>query len=280
MVGVIGIQPEQTGILSNPEQRQILDSFANQAALAVERTLLEEQARQAEILKVTEKLQTSLLNSISHDLRTPLVSITGALSSLRAKDLVLDQASRETLLDTAFEEAERLNRLVGNLLNMTRIEAGAIHLQKEPCDIQDALGAALEQLGERLQMREVQINLPPDLGLVMVDIPLFEQVLVNLLDNAVKYSTEDTAVEINVVQAGRSVQIDICDRGIGIPEAALELIFDKFYRVQRPERVNGTGLGLAICRGIVEAHGGTIVALNRPGGGSVLRVILPKATSA
>jgi two-component system, OmpR family, sensor histidine kinase KdpD len=278
MVGVISIQPEQTGILSNPEQRQILDSFANQAALAIERTLLEEQARQAEILKVTEKLQSSLLNSISHDLRTPLVSITGALSSLRATNLVLDQASRETLLDTAFEEAERLNRLVGNLLNMTRIEAGAIHLQKEPCDIQDALGAAIEQLGERLQMRELKIIIPPDLGLVMVDIPLFEQVLVNLLDNAVKYSTEDTAIEINVVQADNSVQIDICDRGIGIPEAALELIFDKFYRVQRPERVTGTGLGLAICRGIVEAHGGTIVALNRPGGGSILQVILPKGS--
>jgi two-component system sensor histidine kinase KdpD len=198
------------------------------------------------------------------------------LSSLRDKNLVLDQASRETLLDTAFEEAERLNRLVGNLLNMTRIEAGAIHLQKEPCDIQDALGAAIEQLGERIQRRQVKINLTPDLDLVMVDIPLFEQVLVNLLDNAVKYSTKDTAIEINVVQADNSVQIDICDRGIGIPEAALELIFDKFYRVQRPERVTGTGLGLAICRGIVEAHGGTIVALNRPGGGSVLRVILPK----
>jgi two-component system sensor histidine kinase KdpD len=262
------------------EQRQTFDSFAHQAALAVERASLAEQARQAELLQATEKLQTSLLNSISHDLRTPLVSITGALSSLREKTLMLDQEARDSLIETAYDEAERLNRLVGNLLNMTRIEAGAIHLNREPCDIQDAIGAALEQLGERLARRQVKVNLPPDLSLAALDVALFEQVLVNLLDNAVKYSPVDTMIEINVLQAQNTIQIEICDLGIGIPAEDLERVFDKFYRVQRPESVSGTGLGLAICKGIIEAHGGTVLADNRSGGGTVITISLPKEVAS
>jgi two-component system sensor histidine kinase KdpD len=213
-------------------------------------------------------LQTALLNSISHDLRTPLVSITGALSSLREKSLKISQEDRASLLETAHGEAERLNRLVGNLLNMTRLEAGAIHLRLEPCDVQDAIGAALEQLGGRLEKRPVKINLPEDLPLITMDFALFGQALVNLLDNAIKYSPKNTPIDVNVSQTPNTVNIDICDRGIGIPPEDLERVFDKFYRVQRPESVNGTGLGLAICKGIVEAHGGTIQALNRPGGGT------------
>jgi two-component system sensor histidine kinase KdpD len=273
---VLGIRPKELGRLLNPEQRQTLDSFAHQAALAVERAMLAEQARQAELLQATEKLQTSLLNSISHDLRTPLVSITGALSSLREKTLILDQEAHDSLLETAYGEAERLNRLVGNLLNMTRLEAGAIHLKKEPCDIQDAIGAALEQLGERLARRQVKINLPPDLSLIALDVAFFEQALVNVLDNAVKYSPPDTLIEINVAQAQDTVRIEICDRGIGIPPEDLERVFDKFYRVQRPESVSGTGLGLAICKGIVEAHNGMVRAENRPGGGTIVTITLPK----
>jgi two-component system sensor histidine kinase KdpD len=242
----------------------------------VERASLAGQARQAELLQATEKLQTSLLNSISHDLRTPLASITGALSSMREKTLVLDQEARDNLLETAYEESGRLNRLVGNLLNMTRIEAGAIHLKKEPCDLQDAIGAALEQLGERLARRHVNVNLPPDFNLAELDVALFEQVLVNLLDNAVKYSPSDTPIDVNVLQTGNAIRIEICDRGIGIPVDDLERVFDKFYRVQRPEKVSGTGLGLAICKGIIEAHGGTIKASNRPGGGTIITIILPK----
>jgi two-component system sensor histidine kinase KdpD len=280
LIGVLGIHPKEPGRLLTPEQRQTLDSFAHQAALAVERASLAEQARQAELLQATEKLQTSLLNSISHDLRTPLVSITGALSSLREKTLMLDQEARDSLLETAYEEAGRLNRLVGNLLNMTRIEADAIHLKKEPCDIQDAIGAALEQLGERLAKRQVKVNLPPDLRLIALDIALFEQALVNLLDNAVKYSLPDTLIEINVLRDQDTVEIEICDRGIGIPTEDLERVFDKFYRVQRPESVSGTGLGLAICKGIVEAHGGTVRAEIRPGGGTIVTLSIPKEVTS
>jgi two-component system sensor histidine kinase KdpD len=275
-IGVLGIHPKEPGILLTTEQRQTFNAFVNQAALAVERASLAEQAREIELLQATEKLQTALLNSISHDLRTPLVSITGALSSLLEETLSLDQEARDSLLETAHEEAERLNRLVGNLLNMTRLEAGAIHLRHEPCDIQDAIGAALEQLGERLAKRPVKVNLPPDLPLVSMDFALFGQALVNLLDNAVKYSPTDTLIEVNVSQTQDTVNIEVCDRGIGIPSEDLERVFDKFYRVQRPESVSGTGLGLTICKGIVEAHGGKIRADNRPGGGTIVTVTLPK----
>jgi two-component system sensor histidine kinase KdpD len=275
-IGVLGIHPKEPRKPLTPEQRQTFNAFAHQSALAVERASLAEQARQTELLQATEKLQTALLNSISHDLRTPLVSITGALSSLREETMSLDQEGRNSLLETAYEESERLNRLVGNLLNMTRLEAGAIHLRREPCDIQDAIGAALEQLGERLAKRPIKVNLPPDLPLVLLDSALFGQALVNLLDNAVKYSTTDTLIEINVSQTQAAVNIEICDRGIGIPSEDLERVFDKFYRVQRPESVSGTGLGLSICRGIIEAHGGTIRADNRLGGGTIITVGLPK----
>lgn len=275
-IGVLAIHPKGPGKHLTPEQRQTFNAFANQAALAVERASLAEQARQTELLQATEKLQAALLNSISHDLRTPLVSITGALSSLLEETLTLDQEDRNSLLETAHEEAERLNRLVGNLLNMTRLEAGAIHLRREPCDIQDAIGAALEHLGERLAKRPVKVNLPPDLPLVSMDFALFGQALVNLLDNAVKYSPSDTLIEVNVSQTQDTVNIEVCDQGIGIPPEDLERVFDKFYRVQRPESVSGTGLGLAICKGIVEAHGGTIQANNRPDGGTIVTVTLPK----
>lgn len=276
LIGVLGVHPDVQGVFLTPERRQTFDAFLHQAALAIERSSLTEQARQSELHQATEKLQTALLNSISHDLRTPLVSITGALSSLREKSLSLNKEARNNLLETAYEEAERLNRLVGNLLNMTRLEAGAIHLRHEPCDIQDAIGAALEQLGNRLENRPLKVNLPQDLPLIPMDFGLFGQALVNILDNAVKYSPADSLIEINVSQAQEAVILEICDRGIGIPAEDLERVFDKFYRVQRPESVSGTGLGLAICKGIIEAHGGRIRADNRPGGGTIITITLPK----
>jgi two-component system, OmpR family, sensor histidine kinase KdpD len=278
-IGVIGIHFNEPVKPFTPDQREILIAFAHQAALAIERSRLAEQARLTELMKATEKLQTALLNSISHDLSTPLVSITGALSSLQEKTLTLNQKDRESLLETAHDEAERLNRLVENLLNMTRLEAGAIHLRLEPCDIQDVIGSSLEQMVERLSRHTVKINLPSDLPLVSMDFILIGQVLVNLLDNAVKYSPAGSLIEVNVSQTADTVTIDICDRGIGIPTEDLEKVFDKFYRVQRPESINGTGLGLTICKGIIEAHGGKIRAINRTGGGTIVSVTLPKERS-
>jgi two-component system sensor histidine kinase KdpD len=275
-IGVLGIHPKETGGLLTPEQRQTFDAFAHQAALAVERATLAEQARQAELLQVTEKLQTALLNSISHDLRTPLVGITGALSSLREESLDLSAADRNNLIESAYDEAMRLNRLVGNLLNMTRLEGGAIHLKLEPSDIQDAIGAALNQMEERLGKKPVKVTIPVDLPLVPLDFALFGQVLVNLIENAIKYSPQESPIIIDVTQSQNYIKIQIIDQGIGIPPDDLDRVFDKFYRVSRPESINGTGLGLAICRGIVEAHKGFIKAENRPDGGTIITISLPK----
>ena len=150
LVGVLGIRPADSGTPLTPEQRQTTEAFADQAALAIERASLAERVQQADLLKAADKLQTALLNSISHDLRTPLVSITGALSALAQEDGDLDPAARRSLIQTAHEEAQRLNRLVGNLLDMTRLEAGAMQVRRETCDVEDLIGAAIGQMEERL----------------------------------------------------------------------------------------------------------------------------------
>ncbi len=274
VVGVLGVTPTDPASRLSPDQRHLLEVFASQSALAIERAQLAEQAQRAKMLQATERLQTALLNSISHDLRTPLVSITGALSSLQEEEIALDTEARRSLVENAREEAERLNRLVGNLLDMTRIEAGALKLTRELCDVQDVIGAALESLGERLRSRPLTVESPPDL-LAPLDFVLIVQVLVNLLDNALKYSPPGTPIEVLARVEGGDVIIQVADRGIGIPPDDLERVFDKFFRVQRPGQVGGTGLGLSICKGIVEAHAGRIWVQNRAGGGTVVAVALP-----
>ena len=275
VVGVLGVKPPSPERYLTRDQVRTLDAFANQIALAIERALLAEQTRQTEMLEITDKLQTALLNSISHDLRTPLVSITGALSSLSNDQVSLNESDRRSLIETASEEADRLNRLVGNLLDMTRLESGAMRLKPDAADLQDLIGSSLEELGSRLDNRTVTVDVPDDLPLVQMDFVLIERVLVNVVDNALKYSPPETPIEIKVTKAGAFVEIIVGDRGVGIPKEDLTRIFDKFYRVQRPNNVSGTGLGLAICKGIVDAHGGFISAENRPGGGTIITVALP-----
>jgi two-component system sensor histidine kinase KdpD len=275
LVGVLGIRPKDPTAFLTPEQRQTLAAFANQAALAIERASLAEQARQAELLQATEKLQTALLNSISHDLRTPLVAITGALTSLDEQAESLNDEYRRSLVGTAREEADRLNRLVGNLLSMTRIESGAIKLHRDPGDIQDLVGTALEQLGRRIEKHRVRVDVPEDFPLVPMDFALMVQVVVNLLENAVKYSPENSLIEVSATLEDEKVRLQFADRGVGIPSEDLTRVFDKFYRVQRPESVTGTGLGLSISKGIVEAHHGNIYAHARNRGGTIVSVELP-----
>ncbi len=275
VVGVLGVKPANPDAHLAPPQRRLLESFASQTAVAIERAQLAEQARQTQLLQATEKLQTALLNSISHDLRTPLVAITGALSSLLEDGVTLDAGTRQSLLETAFEEATRLNHLVGNLLDMTRVEAGAMRVAQEPCDVQDVIGSALDRLNLGLHDHPVQVQVPTGLPLVPMDFVLIVQVLVNLLDNAAKYAPPDTPLDVRAQIVSANLEIAIADRGVGIPTADLARVFDKFYRVQRPDGVSGTGLGLAICKGIIEAHGGTIHAENRNGGGTVVTFRLP-----
>jgi two-component system sensor histidine kinase KdpD len=275
VIGVLGVKPASPNSYMSPDQRRTLEAFVDQVALAIEGARLAEQARQTELLEATEKLQTALLNSISHDLRTPLVSITGALSSLEEASPALDEEVRRSLIETAREEAERLNRLVGNLLDITRLETGVMHLHREACDVQELIGSALEQIGTPLKNRQVKVDIPAKLPLVPLDFVLFSRVLVNVIDNSLKYSPPEKPIEIKACVSNQALEITITDRGEGIPEEDLERIFDKFYRVQRPDNVSGTGLGLSISKGIVEAHKGSIKAKNRRGGGAIFTIQLP-----
>lgn len=279
VVGVISIKPHKPGDPLSTDQRRLLETFASQAALAIERARLAEQAQVAHLLQAAERLQTALLNSISHDLRTPLVSVTGALSSLAESGPAMDAEIRQSLVETALEEADRMNRLVGNLLNMSRLEAGALQITVQPGDIQDVIGTALESLGARLDGRQVTVQVPQDTPLIPMDYVLILQVMVNLVDNALKYSPPNQPIDIQVQQSNSALQVQVCDRGVGIPTEDLARVFEKFYRVQRAEKISGTGLGLSISKGIVEAHGGQIAAYNRPGGGTVITFSLPLASA-
>jgi two-component system, OmpR family, sensor histidine kinase KdpD len=275
VVGVLGIiAADATGRLT-PWQHRLLEIFASQAAVAIERAQLDGQARQAQLLRETEKLQTALLNSISHDLRTPLASIAGALSSLRDDAAFLDETIQRELVDNAWEEAGRLNRLVANLLSMTRLQAGAMKVTLELCDVQDVVGVVLADLATRLQDRPIAVTIPPDLPLVPMDFVLVSQVLSNLLDNAHKYSASDAPIDIEARLVDTWIEITVADRGLGIPPHEVARVFEKFYRAPRADGVSGTGLGLSICQGIVEVHGGRTWANNRPGGGTVITLALP-----
>lgn len=271
-VGVLLVTP------AAPEetlQRRLFETFTNQIALALERVLLAEKARKAQLLRETEQLQSALLNSISHDLRTPLSSITGAISSLRDPQLSLDDHTRSEILENAWRETDRLNRLVGNLLDMTRLQSGAMRLARVPTDFQEIVEATLRELSDRLEGRQVVSNIPPDLPLLSLDVMLMVQVLSNLIDNSMKYSPPDSLIEICAYAVETEIVLEVQDRGIGIPDDEIDRVFDKFYRVKRRDGASGTGLGLAICKGIVEAHGGTIQLIKRPGGGLIARISLP-----
>lgn len=275
VVGVLGVKPSSSDDILTPDQRRLLETFASQAGLAIESAHLAEQAQTARLLQATERLQGALLNSISHDLRTPLVAVKGALSSLVEGGPAMDADIRRRLLDTALGEADRMNRLVGNLLNMTRLESGAMQVIKQAGDIQDAIGTALENLGERTADRPVSVRVPDTMPLIPMDFVLIVQVVVNFIDNSLKYSPLGSPIDIEARIVEEMVQVRIGDRGVGIPPEDLEHIFDKFYRVQRPENVSGTGLGLSISKGIVEAHGGRAWAENRQGGGALFLFTLP-----
>jgi len=274
-VGVLGIRPAAPHSLDAPDQLHQLETFANQTALAIERAQLADEAQQAQVRMETERLRNSLLSSVSHDLRTPLATITGAATTMLENGAKLNDRTRQGLLESVREEADRLNRLVQNLLEMTRLESGALQLRKEWHPLEEVIGAALGRLGKELADRRVDTRVPPDLPLVPIDDVLIEQVLVNLLDNAVKYTPGGSPIRIIATSTGEAITVEVADHGPGLPRGEEDRVFEKFYRGMPGGR--GAGLGLAICQGIVKAHGGNIWAQNLPEGGVAFLFTLPLA---
>jgi two-component system sensor histidine kinase KdpD len=267
------LEPRSVQATLHAPQPEFLEAFAGQAAFAFERARLSEEAQAAALRAETEQMRGSLLSAVSHDLRTPLASITGAASSLR-DDPALRAEVKTELLETICEEADRLERLVANLLDMTRIESGAVVLKKEWLPLEEAIGSAFTRLENKLGARAIHISLPADLPLLLVDPLLLEQVFVNLIENAAKYTPQGSPIEVNATVGGEDVVIDVLDRGPGLTSGTEEHLFEKFYRGTHVG-ARGIGLGLAICRWIVEAHGGQIRAQNREGGGTRFRMTIP-----
>ena len=274
-IGVVGILPKTATDGFEPEQFHYLEAFANQTASAIERSFLGEAAQRALLKAETESLRNTLLSSISHDLRTPLSAITGAATTLLQRDVLIDTESRLDLVKTIQEEAERLNRTIKNVLDMTRLESGAIKINKEWQSLEEIVGVALNRLGDRLKDHPVTLNLPGNLPLIPFDGLLIERVLVNLFDNAIKYTPKGTPLELSASESFYTVTVSLADRGPGIPPGDEERIFEKF--VSGRATGGGVGLGLAICRTIINAHGGRIWAENREGGGAVFHFTLSSA---
>jgi two-component system, OmpR family, sensor histidine kinase KdpD len=278
-VGVVGVIRDEAGPLVTPDQQRLLDALTDQAALAVEREHLARDLHLARLQVETDRLRNALLTSISHDLRTPLASIIGSASSLSSSAVQLDQSARESLVATILEEAERLNRFINNLLDMTRLESGALRPRDSLVVLSDVIGAALQRAAKVLAEHRMTVELADGLPMLRLDMVLFEQVLFNLLDNAAKYAPPGSAIQLRAWREGPLVRIQVLDEGEGIPSDALEKVFDKFYRARGADRRRaGTGLGLAICRGFVEAMGGTITAANRtdrPGAALTITLTVP-----
>ncbi len=275
LVGVLAVLPSRRERLLIPEQRHLLETFAGQIAAAAERVLLAADAAKLARQAETESLRNSLLNAISHDLRTPLAVLVGASSSLITDDHRLSDAARKELAETVHDEATRMTALVNNLLDMARLESGAIALAREWTPLEEIVGSVLGRLRDVLAAHPVKVALAADLPLLHVDPVLLGQLLANLLENAAKYTPSGTPVDISAQVLPGRVAVEVADRGPGIPAGEETKLFDKFYRLQREAAQSGVGLGLAICKAIVAAHGGTISAANRLGGGAVFRFELP-----
>ena len=272
-VGVVGVFPGEPSDTFDDEQIYALESFANQSAMAIERALLAEETQKVRLKAETETLRNTMLSSVSHDLRTPLAAITGAASTLLQQDIDLDQSSQKELMQTIIEEAEHLNQIIRNVLDMTRLEAKTITVKKEWQSLEEIIGAVLNRLSDRLSNRQVTVSLPENLPLIPFDPLLIEQVLINLIDNALKYTPQSSPLALSAVVTGDEVIVELCDSGPGITPGNEERIFEKFAR--DCSGGGGIGLGLAICRTIINAHGGRIWAENRENVGAVFKFSLP-----
>jgi len=280
-IGILGICRDDAGPLLRGEQGRLLEALSDQGALAIERVHLVEDIERVRRVTETDRLRSALLTSISHDLKTPLAAVLGAAGALRDLGKSIDDSAKVDLLATIIDESERLNRFIANLLDMTKLESGAVIPNAALHDLGEIVGSALQRAGKILAKHRVEVELSSDLPLVKVDAVLFEQVLFNLLDNAAKYAPAASTVRVQSWRDGSSICLQVLDEGEGIPEADLERVFDKFYRVPKGDQVRaGTGLGLAISRGFVEAMQGTISAASRTDrAGAIFTIKLPAPES-
>jgi two-component system sensor histidine kinase KdpD len=272
VLGVLGLRPDPALLPLRPDQVDLLEALVRQAASGLERARLAEEAQQARVAVEAERLRSTLLSSVSHDLRTPLATITGAASSL-LQDATLGSDSRQELQEAIYEEAVRLNRLVTNLLDMTRLESGSLQLNRDWHSVEELVGSALARLEPGLKGRTVRTRVPQDLPLVPVDGILVEQALVNLLENAAKYTGPPGVIEVTARAEDGSVVVEVADEGPGLPPGTEERVFEKFYRAESQGR--GFGLGLPICRAIATAHGGHVRAERREPRGTRFLLTLP-----
>src|SRR6266545_4509928 len=251
--------------ISSSEKR-LFQTFASQGALALERAWLAQAESRTKVLEESDRLKSALLSSVSHELRTPLSTIKAAASSLRGKEVGWDSPARMELVAAIDDEADHLNMLVGNLLDMSRIESGALKPKREWNILAEIVGNVLGRMRHLAQEHTLKIDVPEGLPLIPVDYVQMEQVFTNLISNSLKYAPVNTVVWIRAQVEGESLHVQVSNQGPQVPSEHLERIFDKFYRITAADKVTGTGLGLSICKGIIEAHGGNIWAENVPDG--------------
>ena len=247
-------------------ERRLLQTFASQGALALERAWLAQAESRAQVLEESDKLKSAILSSVSHELRTPLSTIKAAASSLRGGEVGWNSSARAELIEAIDEEADHLNLLVGNLLDMSRIDSGALKPKREWNILSEIVGSVLARMKRLMDTHQIDVDIPENLPLVPVDYIQMEQVFTNLLSNSLKYAPANTRICIRATVEGEMVHVQVSNQGPQVPLDHLERIFDKFYRTTDADRITGTGLGLSICKGIIEAHAGRIWAENLPDG--------------
>jgi two-component system sensor histidine kinase KdpD len=278
LIGVLRLETEQPDRILQADSLRLLEALGSQVGLAIERENLSRQAQAAQLQIEAEQMRNALLSSVSHDLRTPLTVIAGSASSLVEGEKNLDSETKQELALSIYEEARRLDRLVHNLLEMSRLQSGQAMLTKEWHVLEEVIGCALAQLDPQLHDHPLSISLPTDLPLVQIDALLMERVIINLVENSLKYTPPGTPLEISGLIQDKEILVAVADRGPGLPVGEEERIFEKFYQLS-PGSARGAGLGLTICRSIIEAHGGRIWATNREAGGAVFSFTIPLAES-
>jgi two-component system sensor histidine kinase KdpD len=275
VLGVLALNPVNLRRVFLPEQQKLLATFLRLIAQALTRLRFADQAKKVALQAEAEGLRNSLLSSISHDLRTPLATIVGSASTLAEDTGSLKPEDRKELSRAIYDEARRMSNLVSNILDMARLDAGMIRLHREWYPVEEIIGTVLTRFGKQTAGREVKVALPPGIPLIYCDAVMIEQVLANLLENALRYTPAGSPLEIAAETSADSVEISLADRGPGIPEGLENRLFEKFYRVREETAQSGVGLGLPICRAIVTVHGGSIRVRNRPDGGAIFTFVLP-----